>query len=197
MLIYFGIALLGLLLLIVTLVVGELDDLLDFGADADGIGPFNGKVLAASLTAFGAAGMLATYYDRGPVTGALIAATTALVVGALAWWLIGVFYRQQATTEFSASWTRGRLAEVTTAIPEGGLGQVVYRDPTGSRQFLARSRQGAGIPAGQLVRIVDVVGSTVVVEPADETAPAAVSDDAGSLSLGRDGIETPGLGPGS
>ncbi len=177
MLIYFGIALLGLLLLIVTLVVGELDDLLDFGADGDGIGPFNGKVLAASLTAFGAAGMLATYYDRSPVTGALIAAATAVVVGALAWWLIGLFYKQQATTEFSVSWTRGRLAEVTTSIPEGGLGQVLYRDATGSRQLLARSREGAGIPAGQLVRIVDVVGSTVIVEPttASEQAGAAGS----------------------
>ncbi|MCM8750327.1 NfeD family protein [Thermomicrobiaceae bacterium CFH 74404] len=172
MLIYFGIALLGLLLLIVTLVVGEIDDVLDFGADGDGVGPFNGKVLAASLTAFGSAGMLATYYDRSPVTGALIAAAAALAVGALAWWLIGLFYKQQATTEFSMSWTRGRLAEVTTAIPEGGLGQVLYRDATGSRQLLARSREGASIPAGQLVRIVDVVGTAVIVEPAGEAEPA-------------------------
>jgi len=196
MLIYFGIALLGLLLLIVTLLVGELDDLLDFGADGDGVGPFNGKVLAVSLTAFGAAGMLATYYDRGPVTGAVIAAVTALLVGALAWWLIGLFYRQQATTEFSAIWTRGRLAEVTTAIPEGGLGQVVYRDPTGSRQFLARSREGAGIAAGQLVRIVDVVGSTVVVEPAGEMAPAPVAGDAGGVVPEREEAEAPGQQPG-
>ncbi len=197
MLIYFGIALLGLLLLIVTLVVGELDDLLDFGADGDGIGPFNGKVLAASLTAFGAAGMLATYYDRSPVTGALIAAATAVVIGALAWWLIGLFYKQQATTEFSVSWTRGRLAEVTTAIPEGGLGQVLYRDATGSRQLLARGREGAGIPAGQLVRIVDVVGSTVIVEPATASEQAAPASGAGGNTPERGEAGARGQGAGA
>ena len=61
---------------------------------------------------------------------------------------------------------------MTTAIPEGGLGQVLYRDATGSRQLLARSREGASIPAGQLVRIVDVVGTAVIVEPAGEAEPA-------------------------
>lgn len=189
MLIYFGIALLGLLLLVVTLLVGELDGLFDFGADGDGVGPFNGKVLAASLTAFGSAGMLATYYDRGPVTGALIAAAAALVTGAAAWWLIGLFYRQQATTEFSVSWTRGRLAEVTTTIPDGGIGQVLYRDTTGSRQLLARSRSGSGIPAGQLVRIVDVVGSTVVVEPANQSEPADRAGEGLSRSSGAGELE--------
>lgn len=91
------------------------------------------------------------------------------------------------------SWTRGRLAEVTTSIPDGGLGQVLYRDATGSRQLLAHSRDGGGIAAGQLVRIVDVVGSTVIVEPAGEAEQAGAAGsapergEAGARGQGADG----------
>lgn len=163
-LLYAAIALIGLVFLAVTFLVGEIADLFDTG---EGVGPFNGKVIAVSLTAFGATGLIATYLGAAPLPSALVAAVVALLFGAAAWWLVVLFYRQQATTAVSLAELRDRLAEVTVTIPADGLGYVVVRDATGSRQLLARSAHGAPIPAGRLVRIAEIVGTTAVVAPAE------------------------------
>ncbi len=162
-LLYLAIALLGLLFLAVTFLVGEIADVFDLDT-GDGVGPFNGKVIAVALTAFGATGLIATYLGAAPLPSALIAAVSALLFGAAAWWLVAIFYRQQATTAFSLRELHGRLAEVSVTIPPDGLGYVVVRDVTGSRQLLARSLSGDPIPAGHLVRVTDIVGTTLVVE---------------------------------
>lgn len=172
MLIYFlylAIALLGLLFLAATFLVGEIADAFDVDA-GEGVGPFNGKVIAVALTAFGATGLIATYLNTAPLLSALLAAASALLFGAAAWWLVAFFYRQQATTSFSLQELRGRLAQVSVAIPADGLGYVVVRDATGSRQLLARSTHSTPIPTGHLVRITDIVGTTVVVEPTEVAA---------------------------
>ncbi len=164
MLVYATVAALGLLFLAVTLLVGEIAEVFDTDS-GDGVGPFNGKVLAVALTGFGSAGLLATYFGASVLTSALIAGANALLFGAAAWWLVAFFYRQQATTSFSLAELRGRTAEVSVPIPSDGLGYIVVRDVTGSRHVLARSRSGAAIPAGRAVRIVSVVGTTALVEP--------------------------------
>jgi len=180
MLVYFlyaAIALIGLLFLAVAFLFGEIGEVFDVDA-GDGVGPFNGKVLAVALTAFGATGLLATYLGATALLSALIAAASALLFGAAAWWLVAFFYRQQATTEFSLSALHGRLAEVTVDIPPDGLGYVVVRDATGSRQLLARSHAGTAIPSGHQVRIVAVVGTTVLVEPVRTSRSTAAETEA-------------------
>jgi membrane protein implicated in regulation of membrane protease activity len=177
MLLYFALGLAGLLLLVITFVLGEIDDLFDFGSgDGDGVGPFNGKVLATGLVAFGATGMLTTYYNWGTLPSALGAAGAALGVGALAWWLLSILYRQQASSDLSVVSLQGSLVQVTTAIGDGEVGQVLYSGSIGSRQMLARTRAGSSLPIGATARIVEVYGSTVVVEPADSPGRAVTRE---------------------
>jgi membrane protein implicated in regulation of membrane protease activity len=170
MLLYFALGLAGLLLLAITFVLGEVDNLFDFDfGDGDSVAPFNGKVLATGLIAFGAVGMLTTYYNWGTLPSALSAAGAALGVGALAWWLLSLLYRQQASSDMSVASLEGSLVQVTTAIGDGEIGQVLYSGPIGSRQMLARTRAGSSLPAGATARIVETYGSTVIVEPVDSS----------------------------
>jgi membrane-bound ClpP family serine protease len=177
MLLYFSLGLIGFLLLIISFIFGELDDLLsiDIFSDHDGVGPFNSKVMAAALTAFGAAGMLTTYYGWGALPSALASAAVALGVGAAGWWMLSLIYNQESSTDFVVSRLKGQLGEVTTTIPADGLGQVLCSGVAGSRQMLARTVDGTVIPVGQTVRIVETIGSTLIVEAVRQSSSSRTS----------------------
>jgi membrane protein implicated in regulation of membrane protease activity len=160
---YLVIALVGLAFLALTVLIGEIADIFDVGDD--GIGPFNGKVIAVALTAFGATGLLMTFFRVPVLWGALAAAGSGLAFGLAAWLLVALLYRQQATTEFSLQDLLGRTGEVTVPIAADQPGYVVISGPTGTRQYLARSSRGIPIPAGQLVRVSSLAGTVLLVEP--------------------------------
>lgn len=164
MLLYFAIALIGTLFLVLSAVLGEVFDF--FGGDADGdVHPLSGKVLATAMTAFGATGMITQFYDWGPLLSAITSAMAALFLGAAAWWGITALQSQTASTDTTVASMRGRNGQITLSIPAGSLGEVQISSVTGSRHMSARSVDGEPIPAGTPVRIVDVSGSVLLVEP--------------------------------
>lgn len=167
MLLYFAIALIGTLFLVLSAVLGEVFDF--FGdADTDGdVHPLSGKVLATAMTAFGATGMITQYYDWGPLLSAVTAALAALFLGAAAWWMISALQSQTASTDTTVSSMRGRNGQVTVTIPPGAIGEVQLSSVTGSRHMSARAIDGSGIPAGASVRIVESTGSVLLVEQVD------------------------------
>jgi hypothetical protein len=65
----------------------------------------------------------------------------------------------------------GRAGRVAIAIPANGAGQVVVLAGGGSSTFLARSRNGAAVPEGMSVHIVEVEGDTLIVT--ESAVPAA------------------------
>jgi membrane protein implicated in regulation of membrane protease activity len=174
-LLYFAIALLGALFLVLSAVLGEVFDFFDGGADhMDGdLHPVSGKTVAVGMTAFGATGMITTYYGWGPLLSALTSALAALLLGAVAWWIIASLFRETASTDVSVSTMVGRRAQVIVSIPAGSVGEVLLATADSTRHMIARSRDGGAIPEGTSVRIVESLGSVVLVEPIDQTAPAS------------------------
>ncbi len=167
MLLYFAIALIGTLFLVLSAVLGEVFDFFgDTDVDLD-VHPLSGKVLATAMTAFGATGMITQYYDWGPLLSALTAAVAALFLGAAAWWGISALQSQTASTDTIVSSMRGRNAQVTVTIPAGSLGEVQLSSVTGSRHMSARAVDGSSIPAGTSVRVVETAGSILLVELMD------------------------------
>jgi membrane-bound ClpP family serine protease len=164
MLLYFAIALIGTLFLILSAVLGEVFDF--FGdTDVDGdVHPLSGKVLATAMTAFGATGMITQYYDWGPLLSAVTAAVAALFLGAAAWWGISALQSQTASTDTIVASMRGRTGQVTISIPSGAIGEVQLSSVTGSRHMSARAIDGSGIPAGTAVRVVESAGTVLLVE---------------------------------
>ncbi len=177
MLLYFAIALVGALFLIASVVLGEVLDL--SGGDADGfdgdVHPLSGKTIAVALTAFGATGMITTQYGWSPLMSALTSAVAALFLGAAAWWIISSLYRATASTDVHMASLVGRRGQITIGIPAGDVGEVLVTTADSTRHLIARSRNGAEIPVGAAVRVVETIGSAVLVEPIE---PAAAPADA-------------------
>lgn len=164
MLLYFAIALIGTVFLLLSAVLGEIFDF--FGdADADGdVHPLSGKVLATGMTAFGAVGMITQYYGWGPLLSAATSTLAAAFLGAVAWWLISAVQRQTGSTDTTVASMRGRSAQVTISIPAGEIGEVQLSSVSGTRHMSARAADGGTIPAGASVRVVESSGSILLVE---------------------------------
>jgi membrane-bound ClpP family serine protease len=172
-LLYFSIAMVGVLFLLLSIILGEVFDFLGGdGADGD-VHPLSGKIIAVALTAFGTAGMVTSYYDWSVGLSALVSTLSALFLGACAWWLINALQSQTASTDFIVSSTAGRIGEVTVGIPEGSVGEVLVSTNTGTRQLIARSRDGRMIPPGTSVRIAEARGSMIIVERLDQQSVAS------------------------
>ena len=169
MLIYFIIAIVGTVFLLVSGILGEVFDFFGAGdVDVDGGGSFfSGKVIAVALTAFGAAGMLTSYYDVEPLLGAIISALAAMALGGAAAWLIEKLYQSTASTDVTLTSFVGRQGRLTVGIAANSLGEVQLAAASSTRHFPARSRDGSAIRAGAAVRVVESFGSAFVVEPID------------------------------
>ncbi len=145
----------GLLVLLVSMLFGELFDLLD--------GALSGTGLGAGLTLFGASGVLVL--ANGLPAG--YAYPIAGVVGVIA--LVGVqllIRRFQRSEDGVPSDPTGLTGIARTTVTPAG-GEVSLDGPYEVETRLATS--AVGIPAGTPVRVLFASGSRVRVEPLDPT----------------------------
>ena len=131
MIIYAGIGAFGLLLLLVMLVGGEI-----FGGDHDlthdvshigeGGGPsvFSLRIMAAFLTAFGVGGIVARYYNLSHPAASGIGVVAGMGMAGVVYQFAKLLYSQQASSVLRMEGLVGATAEVSVAIPEGGVGQI-------------------------------------------------------------------------
>lgn len=168
--VFLGIAALGLLFLVVSLVFGELleDFGLHGGADGgiDGHGIIDTRSVAVFVTAFGGFGAIGIQAGLGVFASSLVGlASGAVLGGAVA--LFGRFlYSQQASSSLSGTQLVGRTAQVTVTIPPGGVGQITCRVGEERVEKLARSREGDELKIGARVLVEEFVGDSVIVSPA-------------------------------
>ncbi|MEZ4493415.1 MAG: hypothetical protein R3C29_08915 [Dehalococcoidia bacterium] len=170
-LIIFGV---GLLLTVVTFVIGELFDLGDWGDSGAEIGdspsPFSSRVLFVFLTAFGGIGFIGQTADW-PVGGSILAALAGglAVAGGTFFLIVLPMAKQQGSVHLSIDDLLNLEAQVTDEIPGSGVGKISVVPPgTGTRMArAARSRDGNLIRAGTAVRILSVGPNTVTVAPLD------------------------------
>jgi len=180
MLIYGVIAVVGVLLLLGMLLVGEI-----FGGDHDishdmaaghdvdgGGGPsvFSTRIIAAFLTTFGVGGVIGRYYDLSHPVSSGIGVAAGVVMSSLVYQFAKGLYSQQASSELHMSGLAGTTAEVSVAIPAAGVGQVVVNRRGERSEHIARSGTGQPIPRGALVTISAVGGDAVTVAQIDTPA---------------------------
>lgn len=146
----------GIVLLLVTLVLGDfLDGALEFGPDL-----ISGPAVAAFLGAFGFGGALAL--NAGASTG--VAVVVGLAVGALiglgAGYASAQLNKGGDESNVRTSSLVGRPATVVTAIPEGGFGTVSIVAAGHITSLNARATQP--ISAGTPVVITGILSATSV-----------------------------------
>ena len=133
--------------------------------DAGHLHPISGTTVATFITGFGGGGTVAHYFLNWSLLGglALGVATGAIVAGAAYALLEVVFRHTEAGSEYTVEEVIGREAEVITAIPEGGVGEIAYIARGQRVSCSAKSVDGATIPKGSLVLVDKITGSTAYV----------------------------------
>lgn len=130
---------------------------------------FSPTVLATFVTAFGAIGTILSAIES--VRGkhfiiATIAASGGLLIAWVALMLFNTAFRKmQGSSESRVMRLIGQEANVITAIPAGGVGEIAYIQSGTRYNAPARTEDGQAVPAGQLVRIKRIVGTQFYVEP--------------------------------
>src|SRR5437867_9517549 len=183
MLLYAAIGAFGLVFLLTMLFVGEL-----FGGDHDvhveadmsghgevdhGSGPslLSARIMASFLTAFGCGGVVARYYDLSHPAASGVGVVSGVVMAGIVYQFAKVLYSQQASSEVRMTGLVGRSAEVSVAIPEGGVGQIALAFGGEHSEHIARSADGRALLRGAEVVITGLRGDSVVVAPAGSRAP--------------------------
>lgn len=184
MLIYISVAAFGLLTLLLMLFVGEIFGDHDLGhevaaghLDADHGGPsiFSVRIMGAFLTAFGVGGVIGRYYRFSHPAASGIGIVTGVVMATIVFQFAKVLYSQQASSEISMQGLVGATAEVSVAIPAGGVGQISVSSAGARSEHIARSIDGRSLPRGTAVVIKRVGGDSVVVAAVDSPASGGSS----------------------
>jgi membrane protein implicated in regulation of membrane protease activity len=183
MLIYTAIAAFGFLFLLIMLFAGDIfggdhevsahDVSVEHGEAGLGGGPsvFSARIMAAFLTAFGVGGVVARYYDLSHPAASGVGIVSGVVMSSVVYQFAKLLYSQQASSEVRMTGLVGRSAEVSVAIPEGGVGQIALTFGGERTEQIARSADGRALSRGVEVRITGLRGDSVVVAPLGAAAP--------------------------
>ena len=154
--------------------IGELD--IDLGLDGGDVPSFDqGEIglasispmsIASFVTAFGAFGIISSQlFGASTVVSLLTAVGGGLVVGIIAQLIFIYVFSPQISSTRTKLDIIGTSAEVITPIPEDGVGQIALVSRGSRVTYSARTKSGHSFKQGDLVRVVELVGSIAFVEP--------------------------------
>jgi len=165
--VFLGIAALGFIFLLVSLIFGEVFghfgdahfDTLDHGGPSF----FSPRIIAVFITSFGGFGAIAIHSGLPILAASGIGFLSGVFFGGLIYMFARFLHGQQASTDVRSADLIGQAARVVVAIPPGGVGQVRCR--VGEEMFdkIAQSREDTAIPENTLVRVEETLGDMVIV----------------------------------
>ncbi len=121
--------------------------------------------LSAFFMMFGLVG-LALY--RQSQAGVVVSIIGAVAAGMISVWVIGKLFQSAANLQSSGTLHTadavGSTGKVYLTIPEGGTGRVSLNFRNHLREFDATEMNGAEVPTGTPVRVVQVNANVLVVE---------------------------------
>ena len=160
----------GVLLIIVSLVFGEI---FGFGLDHGDFGFLSGPVIASFLILFGGGGLLLleVFHTSGMVSAGGAFASGFVGSGTVYWITWKLILSQQGGTEYDPKLSVGTEAEVITGIPGKGTGEITFDHTSGRISGPARSLSGVAIDRGNVVRIEKFVAGVYIVRKMDSNPP--------------------------
>lgn len=166
---YIVIGSIGLALVVVSLLVGEIFDSIFDTFDFDGGGVMSTPVIGSFLAAFGFGAALIIYTaDPGPGLSALGGLASGLTVGGVALFMTRSLMNMPTDDPVRSSGLVGRTGSVITRIPADGYGEISV---TYAGQYMkVTARAAEPIPAGARVVVTDVTSSSSVVVKRDDAS---------------------------
>ena len=170
LLVFLGIATLGFIFLLISLVIGDIFDSFGFETGLDGGGDgghvfLDSRVISVFVTAFGGFGAIGIQAGLSIVASSLLGLAGGIVLGGLVSLFARFLYKQQSTSSVGTTQLIGRTAQVIVSIAPGSLGQVSCRIGEERVEKLARTRDNREIKAGSTVRVDEVAGDSLIVSP--------------------------------
>ena len=178
MLVFFTIAAVGFLYVLLTSIVGHDHDFGhgdfghdDFGHDAEHAGAeiasiLSPRVVAMFLMGFGAAAGVARFYDLSYPLSCLAGIVAGGLIGGVMFFILEFFAKQQANSLFETKSLVGNIGTVAVTIDGNQPGEVAVSYAGRYGTYVARSQSGEIIGKGSRVMVVEAVGSDLIVEPA-------------------------------
>lgn len=177
MIVFCTIGVIGFVVLLISLLIGELaehggDIVHEFGDHDVGHevehghgGPsfFSMRIIAALATGFGGAGAIARYYELSYPLASIIGIASGFAIAFVVYSIVKVLYKQQATSGHALTELVGKTAKVSVGIPESAAGEITLTHKGATVCEPARSEDGKAVSNGAIVTIKAVVGDTVVV----------------------------------
>lgn len=166
MAVFVVIGVVGLVLVVASLVLGDLFEGVFDAIDIDaGSGLFSAPVLGAFLAAFGFAGaLLLSSSDADPGVAAGIGFMAGIAFGGVAYALTRGLMNMGTDDNVRTGDLVGRAGTVVTRIPSSGFGEVAVVHL--GQRLKMNATASTPIPAGTPIVVVDVVSaSSVHVEP--------------------------------
>ncbi len=128
LMVFLGIAALGFVFLLISLVVGDIFDSFGFDTGLDGVADghalLDSRVISVFVTAFGGFGAIGIQMGLSIVASSLLGLGGGIILGGVVSLFGRLLYKQQATSSVTTSQLIGRPAQVTVSIAPGSLGQV-------------------------------------------------------------------------
>ncbi len=125
---------------------------------------FSVKVVATMTMGFGAAGAIAYRYNAGYLLSSLIGVGFGVFLAAAVYFALSLIVKQQADSLIPTSALEGCCGTVTVEIEAGGLGEVSVSSNGQYSTFVAKGRGGTQVAKGKTVKVVQTIGSQLIVE---------------------------------
>lgn len=121
----------------------------------------------SGVTAFGGSGFLLTRLTTfSTLTNVLLALLSGAIIAILSYFIwIEPMKEAETSTGYSIKQLIGRVGEVWTTIPEGGLGEIVIPMVNGTTNHMAASWLKEPITEGTKVIVVDIQDHVLYVKP--------------------------------
>ncbi len=166
MFIFVTLAVIGIVLAAVSAFLGH-----DFDAhpelEVGGIGLFSLRALSIFIMTFGTVGALARWAGRSALTGSLWGIVAGVATYGLYVVAMQLVRSQQASSLIEDRELVGLSGLVTVAIPAEGIGEVTCRLKSQTTRRMARAAHREAIGEGTLVKVSDLQGDVLLVEPAN------------------------------
>lgn len=164
---FLAIAAFGFVFLIAGSILGDVFEHGDLAHDADGHGTgpslLSSRILSVFVTAFGSFGAIGIHLGYGVGVSTGMGFGGGVLFGGVIYLFASFLYSQQASSHVRTSDLLGNTAQVSVAIPKGGMGQVRCTLGDTVMEKVARSASNEEIPVNTLVKINSIVGDVLLV----------------------------------